>query len=157
MAFLLDYRLWAVAIFAALELAAGWKVYKMGEKAVQVEFDQYKDQQVLATLAAERAARAKEQTLQTANKKVSDNYEILKTATATAVLSLDNDRMRLQSALAARGTSSDSASKLPADAAPEVGILSGCLNKYEAVAVDADALSDQVKALQDYVNSVVLK
>ena len=113
-------------------------------------------------LALENAARDKEHAMQTANEKVIQDYESLKTATATAVSALDADRVRLQQALS-RARSGNSAAPanpqagLPPDAAPESRILSECLARYEAVAGDADELSNGLKALQDYVNNVVPK
>ena len=79
MSLLLNWRIWLLVFLALGEVAFGWKMYKMGGNSVQVEFDTYKNQQVLDTLAAEKAARAKEQSLQVANRKVSENYESLKT------------------------------------------------------------------------------
>ena len=152
---LLNPKLWAALIVTLAVAAAGMFTYKKGEEHVQVTFDAYKNQQVLDLLAAEKAARAKEQSLQTANEKVTARYDDLKTTTTAAIRSLDNDRLRLQSALAAYEAARHPEAGVPADASPEVRVLSGCLERYETVAGDADTLSDQVKALQDYVRTVV--
>ena len=126
--------------------------------AVQAAFDKY--------VAAAKDGALREQTkrdteaavMRTTNEKVTADYESLKTATATAVRALDADRMRTLSALAAARHSaapSDPATGLPADASSEDRVLAECLNRYEEVAGDADGLSNQVKALQDYVHRVV--
>jgi hypothetical protein len=55
----------AVAAAIALALAAGyWKAYTSGKQAVQLEWDAATAQATAAALAAEQAARAKEQELQ---------------------------------------------------------------------------------------------
>lgn len=160
MTLLFNWRLWLAIAFAAALAFGSYQCVQFGKNSVQVEFDVYKNQQILNTLAAEVAARAKEHVMQDTNLKVSENYEILKAATATAVKSLDADRMRLQSALAAassRPTPGNTGAGLKPDASPESRILSSCLSRYEEVAGDADQLSDQVTGLQDYINRVVPK
>ena len=160
MTLLFNWRLWLAVAFAAALAFGSYQCVQFGKNSVQVQFDMYKNQQILNTLAAEVAARAKEHAMQDTNLKVTDNYETLKTATATAVKSLDADRMRLQSALAAASGSTApvyTGAGLKPDASPESRILSGCLSRYEEVAGDADQLSDQVVALQDYINRVVPK
>ena len=155
MMYLLNWRVWAAIILCLAQAAFGWKMYKIGGNSVQVTFDAYKNQQVLDTLAAERAARAKEQSLQVANQKVSQNYETLKTATATAVGALDADRLRLQAALAARSVPGDPGASPSADASPEVRILGECIDRRSEVAKDAQAVTDKLIGLQDYVRRVV--
>ena len=157
MSLLLNWRIWLLVFLALGEVAFGWKMYKMGGNSVQVEFDMYKNQQVLDTLAAEKAARAKEQSLQVANRKVSENYESLKTATATAVGALDAERLRLQAALASGSASGDTSAAPGADGSPKDYILSRCLERYEAVARDAATIADKALGLQDYIRNVVPK
>jgi Protein of unknown function (DUF2514) len=157
MSLLLNWRIWLLVFLALGEVAFGWKMYKMGGNSVQVEFDMYKNQQVLDTLAAEKAARVKEQSLQVANRKVSENYESLKTATATAVGALDAERMRLQAALAASSASGDTSAVTRTDGTAKDYIFSRCLERYEAVARDAAAVADKAVGLQDYIKNVVPK
>jgi len=153
---LLNWRVWIAVSMAVLAAAGGWKCYVLGQKSVQVEFDAYKNQQVLDRLAAEQAAREKEHSMLTANQKVSQNYESLKVATATAVSALDADRLQLQSSIAAaRGASCDPKAGPATDATPEDIVLGQCLQRYEAVAGDAKVLADQVIGLQEYVTKVV--
>lgn len=161
---LLDPRVWGVLLFVVLESMAGITVYNKGldhgRTQVQLQFDAYRSK-VTSDALAEQAKRAAEtETLKTTNQKVTDNYVSLQAATSTAVRALDSDRMRLQSALAAarnRPAPSNPAAGLPPDASPEDGILRECLTRYEALAGDADTLSDTVKALQDYITRVVPK
>ena len=156
---LLNWRIWASVGFVVFQAWFGYTMYKKGQENVQVEFDMYKNQQILNALNAENVARAKERVLQSTNDKVTKDYENLKTATAVAVSALDADRMRLQSTLAASHSTApkDSSTGAGIIESPEDGVLTECLARYEEVAGDADALSNQVKALQDYINKVVLK
>ena len=162
LALLLNWRIWAVIGFAVLEAWAGYKLhhagYEEGRAEVQSLFDAYKSQSIEQAMAAQVAANAKEHAMTLANEKVTDEYESLKTATSTAVRALDSDRVRLQEALrAARNRAAPGDTQAPPgpDATPESRILGECLQRYESVAGDAQALSDTVKALQDYVRNVV--
>lgn len=158
---LLNWRvLTVIGLIAAnaISYSAGHhRGYESGRAEVQTLFDAYREDALEKALAAQVATAAKEHAMTLANEKVSTDYESLQTATSLAVRSLDADRVRLQAALSARrgAASSNPQAGLPPDAGPEVGILSECLARYEAVAGDADQLSGQVKALQDYVNNVV--
>jgi len=153
---LLNPRVWAAIILAIALGVATRFVYTKGAESVQVEFDKYKNQQILDALNAEKAVRAKELSLQDANQKVTENYESLKSATAVVVKSLDADRVRLQAILTARNSSPASVAQTSTTTtdSPESRILGECLQRYEAVAGDADGLSNQVKALQDFVNTI---
>jgi len=155
MMYLLNWRIWAAVFFAIAQAAFGWKAYVMGEKSTQKALDDLRFEYTSQALAAEQSARAKEQSLQVANRKVSANYESLKTATATAVGALDADRMRLQDALAARSVPGDPGASPGADASPEVRILGECIDRRTEVAKDAQAVTDKLIGLQDYVRRVV--
>ena len=152
-----NWRVWLLAGVLGAVAASGIYGYRLGEKSTQATFDAYKLAQEHKAMAAEEAARQKETELQLSNQQVTQNYESLKTATATAVRALDADRMRLQSALAARSgePAKDSSAIAGTDADPEGRILSECLDRYASVAGDADGLSAQVKALQDYISKVL--
>ena len=159
---LLDPRLWGVLIFVVLEAFAGITVYHKGvdhgRAAVQATFDAYvlKDQAQALAAQAQREAAAK--AMKVTNQEVTEKYESLKTATATAVLALDTARLRALSALAAARHSaapSDPATGLPPDASAEDRVLAECLKRYEEVAGDADLNAVTLKALQAYVNKVV--
>lgn len=160
---LLDPRVWGLLIFVVLESIAGWRVYHKGldtgRAEVQAQFSAYKEVAREEAIAALQKNAAETKAMNETNQKVTANYESLKTATATAIGALDVNRLRLQAALTARNrtTPGNPVSSAPADAAPEDRILGECLAKYEEVAGDANGLSDQVKALQDYVTTVVPK
>ena len=99
---------------------------------------------------------AKEQSLQVANQKVSQNYETLKTATAVAVGALDADRMRLQDAITASDPGANPAARACADDAARLRHVFGqCANALQAMARVADNQENQLVGLQDYVRSVV--
>jgi hypothetical protein len=153
---LLNWR--AVGAFLAtlaLALLIG-QIYKAGQAQGRAELNAYKLAQTQAALAAQEAARAREKTMQLNNQKVTANYESLKTATATAVVALDRDRLQLMSDLAfARAAPVDSGSGLRSAPTTESIILAGCLQRYEEVAGDAQALSNQVRGLQGYVSRVL--
>jgi len=156
-AILLNWRVW----LAAALVASGAYLYHAGsvsgKAAIQSQFDAYKTKDAEQALAAQIERQAKESAMQTANLKVSQDYESLKAATALAVSALDRDRMRLQAALAAyRGaTGKDSGTGLQIDDSAIVGSFSECINRYSDLAKEADALSGQVIGLQDYINKVV--
>jgi hypothetical protein len=157
---LLNWRLWGALAFGAAQAWFGHVMYHKGMENVQVQFEAYKNEQIVDTLAFEREVLAKEHSMQSANQLVSTNYENLKSATAVAVHSLDADRQRLLSALeAARGGAapSDTGPGLRPDGSPTDWILAGCLGRYEEVAGSADALSAQVTGLQSYIRNVVQK
>jgi hypothetical protein len=125
---------------------------------VQVEFDAYKNQQVLDMLAAEKAAREKEHSLQTANRKVSENYETLKAATAVAVGALDADRVRLSDALTASDPGANPSARACADDSARIrNVLGSCADALQKMAGAADATENQLIGLQDYVKNVVGK
>lgn len=156
-AILLNWRVWLVAAL----VASGAYLYRAGnvsgKAAVQSQFDAYKAKDAEQALAAQIERQAKESAMQSANLKVSQDYESLKSATATAVGALDRDRMRLQAALAAyRGaTGKDSGTGLQIDDSAIVGSFSECIDRYSALATESDRLADQVIGLQAYVDGVV--
>lgn len=150
---LLNWRVWVAVALAA----SYYFVYTKGQESVQVDFDKYMIQQTKVVLDAQTAAREKEHSMEVENEKVTHDYESLKAATATAVGALDTERLRLQSVIASThsGATSDPKAGPVADATPEDGVLGECLQRYEAVAGDAQALSDNTTGLQNYVNGVV--
>lgn len=153
---LLDWRLWAAVLMAIAAAAGGWKCYTLGERHVQAEFDAYVAKQVEEELAAERAVRDREHDLQNRNQTVSTQYATLKTATGTAVLALDADRVSLMAdAAAARRAASDTEASARAYAAIQEDVLDGCTRRYVAVAGEAQAESNKVTGLQSYINDVV--
>jgi hypothetical protein len=152
---ILSPRVWGAILAAIVMTAACWKSYHYGASSVQVEFDRYRATITDQALKAEQAARAKERDMQTANQKVSQNYESLKQATATAVVALDADRMRLQDSLGgAAALSAESAARAD-DATRARYVVGQCAEALSKLAKSADATEDRLSGLQEYVNTVV--
>jgi Protein of unknown function (DUF2514) len=154
---LLNWRVLAGLAIVIAQAVFGTVMYKEGEKNVQVVFDEYKNQQILDTLAAESAVRQKEHVLISANQKVSQDYETLKASTRISISSLDSERLRLQSLLnsSSNSSSSDAGTIARANDSAKDNILAGCLAKYESLAGDAQSTADTLIELQKYVNDVV--
>jgi len=156
-AILLNWRTWLVAAL----VASGAYLYHAGnvsgKAAIQSQFDAYKAKDAEQALAAQIERQTQESAMSAKNKEVTANYVSLQAATATAVGALDRDRMRLQAALAAyRGsTGKDSGTGLQIDDSAIVGAFSECVNKYSGLAKEADETSDTLKALQEYVHTVI--
>lgn len=156
-----NWRVWVFLVLIAANVGSYFKGHSAGVDAghaeVQVQFDAYKQTALEQALAAQVAKDAAEKRMNDANQKVSQDYENLKTATGTAVRALSLDRLRLQSELAASHNPApgDTPAGPAADATAEDRVLGECLQRYEAVAGDAAAASDQVTALQAYLSKVV--
>ena len=146
---------WRTYVVLAVFLSYAF-VYRKGQESIQVDFDLYKNEQLSSALKADQAARAKEAVLNQANLEVTSNYEALKSATATAVRSLDADRLRLQASLS-HTVSGGTTTIVRADESSKDRILGECIDYYSGVAGDAEGLSNQVEALQKYIQTVVPK
>lgn len=142
-------RLVIVAIVAVVLAGTHWKVYLNGQKAVRAEYQ-------AKQLAAEQAARAREQQLVAQRQKVEELYvqEKRKAATAAAGARAELDRLRGQ--LAAGGPApADPATAPRADGASiESQLLGACATALVGVAEGADRLAAQVVGLQEYVRGV---
>jgi Protein of unknown function (DUF2514) len=157
-AVLLNWRVWAVTGIVVMLAVSHWFAYHQGGLSVQVAFERYMSEKKTAHSAALEAARAKEQTLQLTNAKVTNDYQTLKNTSATAAAAAKSERVRLLEALsAARAASSNTTTGTRADAGPAERILVDILGKYEEVAGAADKLADQVTGLQGYVRNVCVK
>ncbi|NVO05649.1 MAG: hypothetical protein HXX19_06780 [Rhodoferax sp.] len=153
---LLNWRLWAGLILVTLAAAGGWKCFKLGEQDGLQQLAAYKAEQVAQALAADQAARDKEHSMQSANQKVTANYETLKAATAVAVGALDADRMRLQDALTASDPTANPSARACADDATRTrAVVRSCAAALQKLAGYADGTENQLIGLQDYVRSVV--
>jgi hypothetical protein len=153
-----NWRVWAALFFVVAQAVFGWKIYSAGEAHGEQKLVAYQLEMMQKALVADEANRAKEKAKDERNQKVTEDYDSLKTATATAIGALDADRMRLMSDLAAaRGTGANSATSTGIDATAEDAVLGGCLQRYEEVAGDAKAAANQIIGLQNYINTVVLK
>lgn len=156
-AILLNWRVWLVAALAAAGIYSHHLGYVSGSADVQSVFDAYKTKDIEQAMAAQVLRQEQEAAMNAANLKVTQDYESLKSATATAVAALDRDRMRLQAALASyrRATGSDPKAGSAIDGDAIVKSFSECINEYSTLAAESDSTSDTLKALQDYVNKVV--
>jgi len=156
-AILLNWRVWLIAALAAAGIYSHHLGYVSGSADVQSVFDAYKTKDIEQAMAAQVLRQEQEAAMTAANLKVTQDYESLKSATATAVAALDRDRMRLQATIAAyrRATGKDSSTVAGIDGEALVGSFSECIDRYSGLAKEADSTSDTLKALQDYVNKVV--
>ena len=147
-----------LVIAGALALAAShWFAYRQGGLSVQLEFERYVGEQQTAHIAALEDARAKEQALETTNANVTHDYQALKHTSATTAAAAKSERVRLLAALAARAASTNTTTGPRADAGPTERILVESGERYEALAADADRISDQVIGLQSYIAGVCLR
>lgn len=155
MMYLLNPRLWLLAaILAALSFTHGF-AYKAGKSAVRADWDKDKAEQVARALDAEKAARAKEQSLQAEKTKVEARYAAEKKRNAAASASLNTELDGLRNALAAAdaaGTNSAAACRTDAD--PRNRIIGECASVATQVAIAYDRLAAQHIGLQDYVKAV---
>lgn len=145
-----------VLAIAALTMFGG--VRHMQANYYRHELTSVRAQTVQATLEAEKQARARENTLR---------QQVERIATHAMQRQTDRDR-ELAAAHRANAGLRDTISRLNARPAPadpvaasyadEAGaareLLGACAQEYRAVAADADRLSDQVTALQEYASSV---
>jgi hypothetical protein len=148
-------RVW-IAVALAIALAAShWKVYTNGKAAVQLEWDAATAQATAAALAAEQAARAREQALQTKVRKVANDYQVEKTRRAAADQLAADSLRQLQAALASGGQpAADSAAAAGTDDDPRDGIIAECAGALVQMDKAVRSLADQTRALQGYAADV---
>lgn len=142
-------RLVIAAIVAVVLAGTHWKAYINGQKAVRAEYQ-------AKQLAAEQAARAREQELVAQRQKVEELYVEEKRKAAAAAAGARTELGRLRDQLAAgRPAPANPTPTTRADAgAIEGQLLGACASALVAVAEDADRLAAQVVGLQDYVRGV---
>lgn len=145
-------RLVIVAIVLVVLAGTHWKAYLNGKKAVRAEY-QAKE------LAAEKAAREREQELVAERKKLEDRYVQDKRKAEAAAAGARAELGRLRDQLAARGAAPTTpATPIRADAGTIEGqLLGACASALVGVAEDADRLAAQVIGLQAYVRGVCQK
>jgi Sec-independent protein translocase protein TatA len=145
-------RLVIVAIVLVVLAGTHWKAYTNGKKAVRAEY-QAKE------LAAEKAAREREQELVAERKKLEDRYVQDKRKAEAAAAGARAELGRLRDQLAARSaTTQTPATPIRVDGgSPEAQLLGACASALVGVAEDADRLAAQVIGLQAYVRGVCQK
>jgi hypothetical protein len=145
-------RLVITALVLVVLAGTHWKAYTNGQKAVRAEY-QAKE------LAAEKAARAREQELIAERQKLEDRYVQDKRKAEAAAAGARAELGRLRDQLAARGAPTQTpATPIRADGgSPEAQLLGACASALVGVAEDADRLAAQVIGLQAYVRGVCQK
>ena len=142
-------RLVIISIVAVVLAGTHWKAYINGQKNVRAEYQ-------AKQLAAEQAAREREQELVAERKKLEDRYVQSKRKADISAAAARAELERLRDQLAAGGAATaDPTAAIRADAGTVEGqLLGACASALVAVAEDADRLSAQVVGLQDYVRGV---
>jgi PAS domain-containing protein len=152
---LISPRVWMAVALAVALVASHWKAYTGGKQATQLEWDAATAQATDVALQAERAARAKEQALQTQVRKVANDYQVEKTRRAAADQLAADSLRQLQAALASGGQpATNPAAAAGADDDPRDGIITECAGHLVQVDAAARRLADQTRALQAYAASV---
>jgi len=152
---LLNWRVWAAVALVVVFAISHGVAYRTGRDEVQADWDKDITERTVQALAAEQAARAKEQTLQTKNTKVSADYEKQKASNRALAISLDDSLRQLQAAIA------DTASPNSPPIAGTNGtggldreLLGNCARTLAELGQTADRLEGKVVGLQSYVAEV---
>lgn len=153
----LDPRMW-LAVLMAVGLSYGvghWRGDSAGRALVRADWDKDVAARTVLALAAEQAARAKEQTLQANNAKVSADYEKQKASNRRLAVNLDDSVRQFQAALG--NAASPNAAAAPGTHGTgglERELLGSCSKSLAELAQTADRLEGKVVGLQSYVAEV---
>lgn len=150
---------YAVALIAFAVLLGGvyWKGHVTGGKAVQAKWDADIAERSKAALAAEQAARAREQALLAQKQKVEVTYANARKDAAVRASRAQSELDRLRDELAARDRAAgrDPATSAGTDgAATERELFGQCAAALTGLAGEADRLKARVEGLQGYVRQV---
>lgn len=152
---LLTPRLMIVAAIAIALAGSHWSAYRQGKEAVHTEWQADTAQRTAAALLESERNRAKEQTLQTAVRKVTNDYQAQKTRAAAADQRAADSLRQLTAALGAdRAPGADPATPGGADDDPRSGIVAECAAALVDLDKAARRLASQAAALQDYTAGV---
>lgn len=155
---LINPRLWITLALVIVLAFTHFVSYRYGRATVRAQWEQDKAQRTQQALAAEQAARAREQELIDKRKKLEDRYAQNKRKADAAAAGARTELGRLRDQLAAAGgqTPADPAAPARADAAPsaERAVISECAGALVEMAANADRLSATVTGLQGYVSEV---
>ncbi len=148
---LFNPRTWLlIGLAVALAVSHGF-AYRAGRAAVRADFDAYKIEQAEATAKAEADARSKEQALNIANRKVTNDYIAEKKRRAADAVVTAGKLRDLESAL------SEAASN-PGTCAgtddPRGTIAGECAAALSTLDEYAQGLAAKATALQEYTRSV---
>lgn len=137
-----------LAISIAFALSNGFS-YKAGRAAVRVEWDKERAETVAAALVASQAARAREEKLNTANQKVTNDYNAQKKLRAADAVVSAGKLRDLDAAIAA--TSADSGASSGADA-PFAAIAGECERALVSMDEYAKSLAATASGLQNFAS-----
>lgn len=161
MMLLLNPRLWIALALAAVLGVTHMAVYRGGKSVVRAQWEQDKAARAAQALAAEQAARAREQQLVAERKKLEDRYvQSKRKADASAASARGElDRLRDELSTFRDPAAADSAPAGRADgrAGLESQLLGHCATTLIGLAQEADRLGALVVGLQDYVKNVCQK
>jgi hypothetical protein len=133
-------------------------MYGAGKNAVQVKWNADVSKQIQNALAAEQAARAKEQALAAQRQELEKRHadEKRRAAAAAASANAELDRLRRQiAATAGHNSPADSGSAPGADGAAAFPELFGqCAGALVELGQEADRIKAIASALQDYAKNV---
>ena len=146
---------WAI-IGATLALMLG--VQTVRYNSLNAEYKKHNFNVVQATLTAQNEARAKEQALRQQVERIAVNaqerQDLFASRTANAVAALAGLRDTITRLDAGAKPSDSVAAAFAHEARTARELLGTCATEYRGVAEGADALRDQVTALQEYAASV---
>ena len=151
---LLSPKVWiAIALSAGLAFSH-LQAYKSGKNTVQRDWDAQTIVQAQATVKLVQDARAKEKVLTTKVNTVAQNYENAKKTNAALVVGLTGSLRDFQAELDKRDTQLTATTTINHGASVEYKLLGACAASLVELAEHTQGYSEQVIALQAYINSV---
>lgn len=162
MYWLLNPRVWIAAVILVVLSATHFTAYRSGKAAVRAVWDKEKAELTAKALAAEQAARTKEQALVVQRQQAEKRYVEEKRKAAVAAAGAGSELERLRNALAERDrelATADSAASSRANggARLERDLLGNCATALAELGAEADRLEARIVGLQSYVKQVCLK
>lgn len=152
---LLTPKLWiGIAVAAALAFTHGF-AYRSGRAAVRVEWDKERAEMMAATLEADKAARSKEQVLNEANARVTNDYLVQKKLRASDSVVNDGRLRDLRSTILADKPNTNSNTIERTDD-PRDSIIDQCATALIGLDQYSKDLALKTIGLQRYSESVCL-
>lgn len=154
----LSPRLWMMAALAAALIGSHWYVFTAGKSSVQAKWDKDIAERAQIALAAEQAARQKEQSLVAQKDQLERRYVDQKRKSEAAAARANAELSRLRDEI--RAAASRPASKDPAPASRADGtnafpeLLGECAGALLELGQEADRLKGIAGGLQDYAKNV---
>ena len=146
-------------VLIAIALSAGlafshFQAYKSGKNTVQKDWDAQTIVQAQETVKLVQDARAKEKVLTTKVNTVAQNYENAKKTNAALVVGLTGSLRDFQAELDKRDSQLSATPTINYGASVEYKLLGACATSLVELAEHTQGYSEQVIALQAYINSV---